>query len=72
MEEEKDGGGWGAGGAVEDAGAGREGDVVDFDGGAGHDVFFFVFCLLFGGDGWFLLRRGGGGLFSLRLFVGAV
>lgn len=46
MEEEKDGGGWGAGGAVEDVGAGREGDVVDFDGGAGHDVFFwfFVYC----------------------------
>lgn len=70
MEEENDGGGWGAGGAVEDVGAGREGEVVDFDGGAGHDVFF-VFFLLLGGDGWFLLRRGGG-LFSLRLFVGAV
>lgn len=60
MEEEKDGAGGGTGGAVEDVGAGGEGEVVDFDGGAGHDAF-----LLSGVRwGWLVPL---GVLFSLRL-----
>lgn len=42
MEEENDWGGGGACGAVEDVGAGGEGEVVYFDEGAGHGGFFFV------------------------------
>lgn len=40
MEEENDWGGGGARRAVEDAGARGEGEIVDFDRGAGHDDFF--------------------------------
>lgn len=39
MEEENDRGGGGARGAVEDVGARGEGEIVDFDRGAGHDCF---------------------------------